>query len=45
MANAWIDRQGLSEGGAWGATAQVADWPEFDFVFPTMGTMADAAGL
>ena len=45
LANAWIDRQGLSGGGDWGATAPVADLPEFDFIFPTLGAMADAAGL
>ena len=45
LANAWIDRQGQSEGGDWGATAAVADMPEFDFIFPTLGAMADAAGL
>ena len=45
LANAWIDRQGLSGGGDWGATAPVADMPEFDFIFPTLGAMADAAGL
>ncbi|MFQ5565283.1 MAG: haloacid dehalogenase type II [Paracoccaceae bacterium] len=42
LARAWIDRQGLSEGGAWGATAEVADRPEVDFLFPTMAAMADA---
>jgi len=42
LARAWIDRQGLSEGGDWGATAQVAERPEVDFLFPTMGAMADA---
>ena len=42
MARAWIDRQGLSEGGAWGATAQVAERPQVDFLFPTMVAMADA---
>ena len=45
LANAWIDRQGLSRGGDWGATAPVEEMPAFDFVFPTLGTMADAAGL
>ena len=45
LANAWIDRQGLSRGGDWGATAPVDDMPEFDFIFPTLGAMADAAGL
>ena len=42
LARAWIDRQGLSKGGAWGATAEVAARPEVDFLFPTMAAMADA---
>jgi len=42
LARAWIDRQGLSEGGNWGATAEVASLPEVDFLFPTMVAMADA---
>lgn len=42
LACAWIDRQGLSEGGAWGATAKVIKRPEVDFLFPTMGAMAEA---
>ncbi len=42
LARAWIDRQGLSAGGAWGATAKVAERPEVDFLFPTMAAMADA---
>lgn len=42
LARAWIDRQGLSEGGGWGATAQVADRPEVDFLYPTLAAMADA---
>ncbi len=45
LANAWIDRQGQSKSGEWGATAPVADMPDFDFIFPTLGAMADAAGL
>ncbi len=40
LARAWIDRQGLSKGGAWGATAEVAERPEVDFLFPTMAAMA-----
>jgi len=40
LANAWIDRQGLSAGGSWGATAEVAERPAVDFLFPTMGAMA-----
>ncbi|MEM7169754.1 MAG: HAD family hydrolase [Pseudomonadota bacterium] len=42
LARAWIDRQSLSKGGHWGATAEVADRPEVDFLFPTMGAMAEA---
>ena len=43
LASAWIDRQRLSEGGDWGATARVAAMPRLDFVFFTLGEMADAA--
>ena len=42
LANAWIDRQRLSEGGGWGATAKLDERPDTDFVFFTMGEMADA---
>jgi len=42
LSRAWIDRQGLSEGGSWGATALVEDRPDVDFIFLTMGAMADA---
>ena len=42
LANAWIDRQRLSEGGSWGATEQVPEMPETDFVFFSMGEMAEA---
>ena len=42
LANAWIDRQGLSEGGDWGATAVVGEKPQFDFLFPDMASMARA---
>ncbi len=42
LSKAWIDRQGLSKGGDWGATAHVADRPEFDFIYSTMREMADA---
>jgi len=44
LARAWIDRQGLSRGGGWGATAEVADRPEVDYLFFTLGEMAAAAG-
>lgn len=42
LANAWIDRQRLSESGSWGATARVAERPETDFLYFSMGEMADA---
>ena len=42
LANAWIDRQRLSESGSWGATAKVAEHPEIDFKFNSMGEMAQA---
>ncbi len=42
LAKAWIDRQGLAQGGVWGATAEVPERPEVDFLFPTMAAMADA---
>ena len=41
LANAWIDRQRLSEGGSWGATEKVAAMPETDFVFFSMREMAE----
>ena len=43
LSNCWIDRQGLSEGGDWGATAEISERPEVDFVFRTLGRLADAA--
>ncbi len=42
LANAWIDRQRLSESGSWGATAKVDELPEIDFHFFSMQEMADA---
>ena len=42
LANAWIDRQRLSEGGSWGATERVEKMPSTDFVFFSMGEMAAA---
>ena len=42
LANAWIDRQRLSEGGSWGATERVEIMPTTDFVFFSMGEMAKA---
>lgn len=42
LANAWIDRQHLSESGSWGATAKVSERPDIDFLFFTMGEMAEA---
>ena len=43
LANAWIDRQRLSEGGGWGATARLETMPPTDYVFFTLGEMAEAA--
>ena len=42
LANAWIDRQRLSAGGSWGATARVEPMPTTDFVFFSMAEMAEA---
>ncbi|NOX68894.1 MAG: haloacid dehalogenase type II [Gammaproteobacteria bacterium] len=42
LANAWIDRQRLSESGNWGATAKVSERPAVDFLFFSMGEMAEA---
>ena len=42
LARAWIDRQGLSKGDRWGATARVDQRPDVDFLFPTLVAMADA---
>ena len=42
LASAWIDRQRLSEGGDWGATARVETMPRLDFTFFTLGEMAAA---
>ncbi len=42
LATAWIDRQRLSRGGEWGATAQVESPPVTDFVFFSLAEMADA---
>ncbi len=44
LARAWIDRQGLAAGGEWGATARVSERPEVDFLYPTLGAMAEAVG-
>ena len=43
LANAWIDRQRLSGGGGWGATERVETMPTTDFVFYSLGKMAEAA--
>jgi 2-haloacid dehalogenase len=41
LATAWIDRQRLSETGAWGATNRPEKIPEPDYLFHTMAEMAD----
>ena len=43
LANAWIDRQKLSDSGNWGATAEVDDVPDYDFLFFSMQELAAAA--
>ena len=42
IANAWIDRQRLSEGGSWGATEPTESIPSTDFVYFSIGEMAEA---
>jgi len=42
LANAWIDRQRLSEGGDWGATKKLAEPPETDFTFFSLEELAAA---
>jgi len=42
LARAWIDRQDLTHGETWGATARVESRPEVDFTFPSLAAMADA---
>jgi 2-haloalkanoic acid dehalogenase type II len=42
LATAWIDRQGLAAGGAWGATPEVPDRPRPDATYPTLAAFAEA---
>jgi 2-haloalkanoic acid dehalogenase type II len=42
LANAWIDRQRLSESGSWGATAMPDERPHVDFRFFSMAELAAA---
>ena len=42
LATAWVDRQRLSESGSWGATERVEEMPATDFVFNSLGAMAEA---
>ena len=42
LANAWVDRQRLSQQGSWGATAPVANRPLLDYTFYSMAELADA---
>jgi 2-haloacid dehalogenase len=44
LANVWIDRLRLAEGGDWGATAQLGAFPEIDYRFVTLAAFADAVG-
>ncbi|HEY6628430.1 MAG TPA: haloacid dehalogenase type II [Acidimicrobiia bacterium] len=43
LATAWIDRQRLSDGGDWGATAHVEHLPVTDYRFFSMEELAEAA--
>jgi len=43
LARIWIDRQGLSEGGPWGATARVDKLPEPLATYPDLASFAAAA--
>ncbi|MBK1668000.1 hypothetical protein CKO28_08120 [Rhodovibrio sodomensis] len=45
MTSCWIDRQGLAQGGAWGATPEVPDRPQVDATYPSLSALADAAGV
>ncbi len=42
IASAWIDRQRLSQGGSWGATEPMESIPSTDFVYFSIGEMAEA---
>lgn len=42
LTNAWIDRQRLSESGNRGATAEITERPETDYLFFSMSEMAEA---
>jgi 2-haloalkanoic acid dehalogenase type II len=42
LARAWIDRQQLSRGGHWGATARVPQRPEVNFTFYSLAELAAA---
>lgn len=44
LANCWIDRQRLSLGGAWGATAAVGKRPDVDFLYFSLAELAEAVG-
>ncbi|MBK1696686.1 HAD-IA family hydrolase [Rhodovibrio salinarum] len=45
LATCWIDRQGLADGGAWGATPALSERPPVDATYPTLAAFADAAGV
>ena len=45
MTTCWIDRQGLAQGGEWGATPEVPDRPQVDATYPSLAALADAAGV
>jgi 2-haloacid dehalogenase len=43
LANCWIDRQRLSQGGGWGATAAVSERPQVDYLYFSLAELAEAA--
>jgi 2-haloalkanoic acid dehalogenase type II len=45
MTTCWIDRQGLAQGGGWGATPEVPDRPKVDATYPSLAALAEAAGV
>jgi 2-haloalkanoic acid dehalogenase type II len=45
MTTCWIDRQGLAQGGEWGATPEVPERPRVDATYPSLAALADAAGV
>ncbi len=45
LSTAWIDRQRLSEGGEWGATAAIDERPTTDYIFFSLAELVDAVRM